>query len=83
VETHVNREARYCLDDPRGLQLSSDLKAYLFEIPLYRKNQRGQGGKRLEGPEIRIGSIPEGRLWKLTCNKREEKSVGEIRRQSG
>jgi hypothetical protein len=83
VENHAKRKARYCLNDPRGLQLSSHLKTYLFEIPLCRKNQRGQGGKRLEGPQIRIGSIPKGRVWKLICNKREEKSVGEIRRQSG
>jgi hypothetical protein len=50
------------------LPLSSDLKAYLPQVSLYRKNQRGQGWKRLEGPQIRIGSIPKGRKWEENGN---------------
>jgi hypothetical protein len=79
VESHAKRKERCCSDDPRGLQLSSDLKAYLFEISLYRENQRGQSGKRVEGPQIRIGSVSERRVWELDRNKREQKSCGEVR----
>jgi hypothetical protein len=79
VKSHVKREERCCPDDPRSLQLPSNLKAYLFEISLYGENQRGQSGERLEGSQIRIGSIPEGRGGELARNKREQKSGGEVR----
>jgi hypothetical protein len=79
VKSHVKRKERCCPDDPRSLQLSSDLKAYLFEISLCRENQGGQSGKRVEGPQIRIGSVPERRVWELDLNKREQKSCGEVR----
>jgi hypothetical protein len=53
------------------LQLSPDLKAHLPEIYLLRENQGGKGGKRLEGPEIGIGSIPKRREWERILNKRQ------------
>jgi hypothetical protein len=79
VENHVKRKGRCRANDSRSVQLSSDFKTYLFKVPLYREDQRGQGGKRLESPQIRIGSILKGREWKLVCNKREEASGGEVR----
>jgi hypothetical protein len=77
VENHVKRKGRCCPYDSRSMQLSSDLKTYLFKIPLYREDQRGQGGKRLEGPQVRIGSILKGWEWELVG--REEEFGREVR----
>jgi hypothetical protein len=83
VESHANGKRRCCPDNPGGLPLSSDLKAYLSEVSLHGENQRGQGRKRLEGPQIRIESIPKGREWGENANYpaiiREEKFGGEVR----
>jgi hypothetical protein len=67
-ESHVKRKRRSYPNNLRGLQLPSDFKTYLREVSPHRQNQRNQGGKGLEGAQIRIGSVSKRRECKMGLN---------------
>ena len=54
-------------DNWRGLQLSPNFKANLCEVSRCGQNQRNQGWKGLEGPQIRVGSL--SRRWRIDSSK--------------
>ena len=68
-------------DDPGGMSLSSDFETHLSKVPLCGKDQRGKSRKRLEGPEIRIGSFSERRFQLpvlSTSLQSQSREVGEV-----
>jgi hypothetical protein len=57
VESYDKRPRRHCANDSGSLPLPPYFKAYLSEVSLFREDKRGEGWKRLEGSQIRVGSI--------------------------
>ena len=54
-------ERRSRPDNTRGMRISANFKTYLRKVSPRRQNQRNQGGKGLEGAQIRIGAVSKGK----------------------